>query len=342
MNNQRRHELERNVLADKLGTGIEKIHPLVKPIAIVAVLGLVGLFGYQIVSSQNSKKASKEWTEYYFNRTSGDAQSFEALGQAFSSSVTGQWAKHSAARGFLSDGIDSLYSNRKEAIENIGKAITQWESVKDSSVPELRAAATQGLALAHESLGELDDAIRYYEVYVALPGISEDQRETINGQISYLKSSGTKGFYDWFNKLDPKPAAPPTISGDLSRPPTSPSISLDPNNLPTFTPTTPADTKAPAGIELTPPTTAAPANEPTATAPANPPVGAPDPAIEPASQVPAAPEPAAPTTPAPTTPTPAAEPTVPGTPPTTEPSPAPAVDLPGTPEPGAPSSEPVK
>lgn len=234
MNNQRRHELERNVLADKLGTGIEKAHPLIKPVSIALVAGIVGFFGYQIYNGQNSKKASKEWTEYYFNRTSGDAQSFEALGQAFSNSATGQWAKHSAARGFLSDGIEALYTNRKEALENIRKAITEWEAVKDSSITELRAAAIQGLALAHESLGELGEAVRYLEAFADMPGTSEEQRKAINEQISFLQSGNAKGFYDWFNKLDPKPAAPPTISGDLSKPPASPSISLDPSKLPDF------------------------------------------------------------------------------------------------------------
>jgi hypothetical protein len=328
MNNQRRHELERNVLADKLGSGIEKAHPLIKPVGIALVVGIVGMFGYQIYNTQSAKKASKEWTEYYFNRTSGDAQSFEALGDAFSNSATGQWAKHSAARGFLSDGIEALYTNRKEAVENIRKAITEWETVKESSIAELRAAATQGLAQAHESLGELDEAVSYLQVFSDLPGTSEDQRKAINDQISYLKSSSAKGFYEWFNKLDPKPSAPPTLSGDLSQPPTTPSISLDPKDLPDFgslpnTPPTNTDNSpgsalaAPAsGIELTPPT-AKPA-DPAA------------PEIEPATAAPTTPEPTAPAPADPATPAPAIEPTTPA-----------AEPVPGTVEPAAPGPPPT-
>jgi predicted negative regulator of RcsB-dependent stress response len=326
MNNQRRHELERNVLADKLGAGIEKANPIIKPLLVACLVGIVGFFGYQLWSTQASKKASEEWSSYYFNQAT-DAQSYQALGESFSSSTAGQWAKHTAARAFLSQGITALYVNRKEAEENIRKAITQWESVKNSSIEDLKAASALGLATAHESLGELDKAVDYLESYTKIPGVTEDQRKTALDQVSYLKSNGAKSFYDWFNKLDPKPAAPPTISPDLSKPPTEPSLTLDPNSLPNLG----NEAGAVPAVPSNPP-----ADNP---APFNPPAdgaGSTAPSIQPTT--PAAPviEPAAPvSTPNPSeTPAPSAEPT-PNEPAPVEPAPQP------TTEPAPPATEPA-
>lgn len=297
MNNQRRHELERNVLADKMGESFDKVQPLYKPILLVVAAALVGFFGYQLIKGQSSKAEAKNWTEFYFNRTSGDAESYAAMGEEFGNTASGQWAHHSAAQGYLRDGIESIYINRKEGVENVRKAIAEWDKVDDSSIPELRFAAKLGLAQAHETLGELDEAVKAYQVVVEMSGSAEDQKKRVNEQIAYLKSPEAKSFYEWFNKLDPKPAAPPTFSGDLGLPPMNPSITLDPTKLPAFN--TPANNPAPTNP---PAESTSPAATPSADAPATTTPGTPTPAETPASppaatETPAATEPTAPTEP---------------------------------------------
>lgn len=325
MNNQRRHDLERNVLADKMGESFEKVQPLYKPILLVVVVGLVGFFGYQLIKGQSSKAEAKNWTEFYFNRTSGDAESYAAMGEEFGNTPSGQWAHHSAAQGYLRDGIESIYINRKEGVENIRKAISEWDKVDDSSIAELRFAAKLGLAQAHETLGELDEAVKAYQVVVEMSGSADDQKKRLNEQIAYLKSPEAKSFYEWFNKLDPKPAAPPTFSGDLGLPPMNPSITLDPTKLPAFnTPSAnPAPTNSPA-----------PTNPPAGTTPpATPPSADIPPTTPPATTTPVTPATETPATPTQGTPTPAGStPTTP-TPAETPASPAPApTETPATPE----------
>ncbi|MFO0943092.1 MAG: hypothetical protein U0930_20345 [Pirellulales bacterium] len=335
MNNQRRHELERNVLADKLGDGYQKAQPALKPILVVAVVLLLGLLGYQVIKGNSSRDSAEKWSEFYFAREGGNAELFAQLGEEFGNKPTGIWAKHSAAQGYLRDGVEALYVNRKEGVENIRKAIELWKPLKSSDISELKALATLGLAQAHESLGELDEAIKNYQVIADQPSASDEQKRRLNDQIAFLKSADAKNFYEWFNKIDPKPAASPIFSGDLNLPPTNPSLSLDPNNLPNLgnpvvppasNPTTPiAPTDTPA---VNPPVENKPVTptEPTAaTTPTNPPVATP--AAPPAE-----------------TPTPAAPPTDPATTPaatpaaTPEPSPAtppekPATDTPAPTEP---------
>lgn len=327
MNNQRRHELERNVLADKMGESFEKVQPLYKPILLVVAAALVGFFGYQLIKGQSSKAEAKNWTEFYFNRTSGDAESYAAMGEEFGNTPSGQWARHSAAQGYLRDGIESIYINRKEGVENIRKAIAEWDKVDDSSIAELRFAAKLGLAQAHETLGELDEAVKAYQVVLEMSGSAEDQKKRINEQIAYLKSPEAKSFYEWFNKLDPKPAAPPTFSGDLGLPPMNPSITLDPTKLPAFN--TPATNPAPAN-----PAATTPPADGTAPATTTPPTTTP--AAEPATPTPATPTEATPTeaTPTPATPTPA------GTAAETPTAPPAATETPATAETPAAPTEP--
>lgn len=314
MNNQRRHDLERNVLADKMGESFDKVQPLYKPILLVVAAALVGFFGYQLIKGQSSKAEAKNWTEFYFNRTSGDAESYAAMGEEFGNTASGQWAHHSAAQGYLRDGIDSIYINRKEGVENVRKAIAEWDKVDDSSIPELRFAAKLGLAQAHETLGELDEAVKAYQVVVEMSGSAEDQKKRVNEQIAYLKSPEAKSFYEWFNKLDPKPAAPPTFSGDLGLPPMNPSITLDPTKLPAFnTPATnPAPTNPPATnppTESTPPAATPSADAPATTTPATTTPATTTSGTPTQAETPASPPPATTETPAPTeTPTAPTEP----------------------------------
>lgn len=309
MNNQRRHELERNVLADKLGDGYEKAQPAMKPILIVVVVCLLGLMGYQVIKGNSSRDSAEKWSEFYFAREGGNADLFAQLGEEFGNKPTANWAKHSAAQGFLRDGVEALYVNRKEGVENIRKAMELWQTLKNSDVAELRSLATLGLAQAHESLGELDEAVKNYQTLVDQPSASDEQKRRMNDQITFLKSAEAKNFYEWFNKLDPKPATSPIFSGDLNLPPTNPSISLDPNNLPNLgtpvvppvsnptTPTAPVENKPATPTEAAPATTPAPAEAaPTPSAPATTPSAAtePTPAAtpeKPAGEAPATAEP---------------------------------------------------
>jgi tetratricopeptide (TPR) repeat protein len=287
MNNQRRHELERNVLAEKLESGVGKYHGLVKPVVFGLVIGLIIFLGVQFFRGQSMKAASKDWTEFYFNRSGGDADSYANLSKEFNNTSAREWAQNAAAKGYLQSGVSALYTNRKEAEENIRKAIKEWEGLKDSRIPDLKNAANLGLASAYECLGDLDEAIKYYEVALDMPETTETQRERLKEQISLLKSSSSKEFYAWFNKLDPKPALEPAFSGDLSLPPQQPSISIDPNTLPDLSTTVPSNS-APLPTTVNPTETAPPTpNQPAPDTPPAPTVPSADtptvPANEPAA-----------------------------------------------------------
>lgn len=255
MNNQRRHELEQNVLAGYLGTHLAKLQHLVKPACIAIAAGVVLFLGYNAFQNWSSKESAKAWTDFYFN-LDGESDSFADLSQQFKGAAAGQWAQHAAAVGYLQDGIEAMYVNRKEGVALLKDSIERLDSLKNSNIAELKRLSNLGLAQAHESLGELDQAIEYYQTASGLPGTPEIERERISQRISYLQSNEARSFYSWFAQLDPKPAAPPELKGDLSKPPETPSISFDPANMPALpsttdaTVSTPADASQPADIEL--------------------------------------------------------------------------------------------
>ncbi len=220
MKNERRHQLERNELADRLGEGIQSVQSMLPLLLAGVAILIVGSVGWGLYSSSAKKKEALAWTEYYFNLSGGDADAFLDLADGFPDSQAAGWARQTAGDSFLEQGIQAIYRNRSEGEELLGKAIDAFEQVESqATVEELRAKALLGLAHAHETLGNLDEAASYYEQYTgtsAPPG----QVSAVNERLAFLTSPTGKEFYTWFSKLDPKPDSAIELPGNLSLPPT--------------------------------------------------------------------------------------------------------------------------
>ena len=255
MNNQRRHQLEQNVLAGYLGACLAHLRPLIKPALIGLAVGLVAFVGYSIYQGELSKQNAQAWTRFYFN-LSGDVNSFEDLASQYSRTSAAEWARQAAALGYLQNGIEALYVNRQEGVNQINKAIADLEQLKNSSIRELKNQALLGLARGYESLGDLEQATQYYQLILNSTGFSDVEREQIGRRLGFLQTEEAKSFYGWFAQLDPKPVAPPELSGDLSLPPSEPPLTFDPANLPELPAANgePAESAAATDVELSLPT----------------------------------------------------------------------------------------
>lgn len=230
MKSERRHELQKNELADRLASGIESTRSLLPVIGIVLAVMLVGAIGWGVYNRYSRGQASAAWTDFYFNLTSGDADSFNDLAADYPRSPAAGWAQQVAGDAFLQRGIASMYRNRTEAKELIGKAIAAFESVDQAaSNPELRAKALLGLAQAHETLGDVDQAASFYQQLSKVatqPGLVNEA----NQRLAFVTSDTGKSFYTWFSQLDPKPDAPITLPSDLSLPPAIPDLEFGPSD----------------------------------------------------------------------------------------------------------------
>lgn len=287
MKSERRHELEKNELADRLATGIESTKSFMP--AVLGGLILVGIAAvvWGVYSSYSKQQASVAWTDFYFNLNAGDPDSFVDLADDYPSSAAAGWARQVAADNYLQRGIADLYRDKKSGQELLGKAIKEFEVVdRTASTPELRAKAALGLAQAHESLGDTDKAAGYYQQVAksaTQPGIIAEA----NQRLAFLASDSGKEFYAWFKTQDPKPDAPISLPSDMLTPPTSPDLQFGPtdteaNSSPDETASTEVDTshlpELPAG--------AAPAEASQTTTPALP-AGGEVPTVELESQTPA-------------------------------------------------------
>ena len=231
MKSERRHELEKNELADRLASGIESTRSYL-PI-ILGGLGvlLVLAVAWGIYGSYSRSQASLAWTDFYFNLTRAEADAFVDVAEDYPNSPAASWARQIAGDNYLQRGIAALYRDKSEATELIGKAIDAFEEVEQQArQPDLRAKALLGLAQAHESLGEIDQAADYYQQLSktsAQPGLIAKA----NARLAFLTSQAGKDFYDWFTKLEPKPDAPITLPSDMQLPPTSPDMQFGPGDL---------------------------------------------------------------------------------------------------------------
>ncbi len=261
MKSERRHKLEQNVLADYLGLWLAKVRPAFPVIGAAVAVAVVGSLIYAIYSASRTRGASSAWSEFYFKLADNDAASFNDVADMFPNSEAGRWARQRAADRNLARGIELLYTNRSEGVELIEQAIAGYEEVERSARnPRLQAFAWFGLAKAHEALGHVEEAKRYYEKVVAAdlpPAILQYTSD----RLAFLNSPEGQEFYAWFSQLNPQPAAPPAIPGLSS--PTSDMPNLQ------FTPPTPGGgTNPPPDASGLPPVPGADAPAPTQADPA--------------------------------------------------------------------------
>jgi tetratricopeptide (TPR) repeat protein len=228
MKSDRRHELEKNELADRLASGIESTRSYLPQVLVGIGLIVVAAIGWGVYSGYSKRQASVAWTEFYFNLTRGDADSFIDVAEDHPGSSAAGWARQIAGDNYLQRGISSLYRTKAEAKELIDKAIESFEAVDQAGTsPDLRNKALLGLAHAYESLGDIEKASNYYQQFGKAandPGLLA----VANERFAFLTSKSGKDFYDWFNKLDPKPDAPITLPSDMMTPPTIPDLQFGP------------------------------------------------------------------------------------------------------------------
>lgn len=231
MNRAKKHELERNVLADRIESLSASVQPILPVVLGTLAVVAVGSIMWGVYSSSVKRRQSAAWTEYYFNLAGSDADTYLDVADAYPQSEMSDWARLSAADKYLNRGIEALYINRSEGEDNLKLAIATYEKVTNqTSGDEVRAKAIWGLAQAHESLGELEQAASYYEEFAQIAPQPE-LRNAAASRLAFITSSSGKSFYSWFNELEPKPSAPIELPDDLGLPPMTPDLQFDSLNV---------------------------------------------------------------------------------------------------------------
>jgi tetratricopeptide (TPR) repeat protein len=217
MKGERRHELERNELADWLAKTFETIKPYQNAILATVLLVLVGTVAYSWWARQSAGRQVGGWDAFHgalwelaqgTASPTGVAADFEAIVDRYPDRDVALWARIMAADLHLAIGCDELFHNKGIANQELRKAEDHYLTIlhANNSNSDLRERATFGLARARESQGNLQKAMEHYQ---------EVERNWPEGayaaaaasRLADLKRADTQRLYDRFAKFDPKPVS---------------------------------------------------------------------------------------------------------------------------------------
>lgn len=298
MKNQRRHELQTNALADRLGGVTLWIEENYKPVlgVVVALAVIVGVYVY--LTNSSSAKVQTSWNAYFAAVSEQNPDAMRKVAEDYPSQLAGTWARLWLGDQLLQQGVDQLFQDRAQANDELRKAIAEYEAVLAHRVePMVAQRANLGLARSYESLDQLDEARKVYRDLVDVNKWPDALfAEQAQARLDDLDRPQTKEFYDWFASQDPKPS----IEGSRGE------VPLDALKFDSELPDDPVsnDTETPLSGET--PVPDAPAGEPTTSE--TPAADAPASSETPAAEAPATDEPAADDAAAPATEEPAETP----------------------------------
>jgi len=231
MKGQRRHELEKNELADWLAKTFAVIKPYQNAILGVVLLVVVATVGYSWWARQSAGGRAAGWDAFHeaFGRLSqgeASAADFDTIADRHPDTDVALWARVLAGDLHLAVGCNMLFVNKGVANQELRDAEDDYLKVLGAkrSGSEFRQRATFGLARARESQGNLQKAMEHYEE-VRTDWPDGAYAEAAAARLEDLKRSDTRLLYDRFAKFDPKPA--PLLGPDI--PGKGPSF--DPNTL---------------------------------------------------------------------------------------------------------------
>ena len=83
MNRARKHELERNILADRIESATAPMQPALPAILGVIAILAVGSILWGVYSSSVKRRQAAAWTEFYFNLSGADAETYLDVADAY-------------------------------------------------------------------------------------------------------------------------------------------------------------------------------------------------------------------------------------------------------------------
>ncbi|MGC3971711.1 MAG: tetratricopeptide repeat protein [Pirellulales bacterium] len=259
MKTERRHELEKNQLADWLAhklTWAEQNASLLVGVVVAAVV-VIGVVMYW--QNSRSEKSLEAWNEYFGAVEKRDptvvADGLEKVAKDSGAIVPGQMADILLGDIALNDGINQLNTDREAGEKRLNEAKNYYVDARNAaSDPRLRERATFGLARFYESLGLLDEAMKEYKTLAD----NQDglyQADAVR-KLEFLSMPTTLAFAKAYRDRTPVPKPAGTSMFNLD----------DLNKLPKSEASFPGETKSTTPASTTTP--AMPAAPATATAPA--------------------------------------------------------------------------
>lgn len=208
MKTERRHELQTNWLADRVGELLVVIRPYGKGLIGVALAAIVVWGAYLFLAHRAAAEEATGWNKLWagLNRGSAGLDDLRTLADTSSARPTGEWALLVVADDNLTTGVGALFTEKAAGRNMIKTALDGYQTVlKNTTDPMVREHALYGVGRCQESLCDLDKAQAAYEQIVKdYPTSTYSPRAT--QRLDDLARDSTRARYDWFAKLEPPPS----------------------------------------------------------------------------------------------------------------------------------------
>lgn len=190
-------------IVQSTGSVLEKnATTIVAVICTVLVVAAGGIWW----ARQSTETSSAAWA---LLESAESVDDFGSISEKFANAIPGQWAKLRESEAHQKSGTDVMFTDRELALADFKRAREGFEKLVAAAGvdPIIRERALWGLARALEATSDGDTA-KSSDAYQRLIA---DFPETIykpfaEERIASLKTGGTKEFYAWFSKQNPKPA----------------------------------------------------------------------------------------------------------------------------------------
>lgn len=206
MKSEERHRLKENELGrvvQTTGSTLERYATTIVAGVCVALLVAAAAIWW---GRQSTASSSAAWT---LLENAESVDDFGSIAEKYKNTPAGNWARLRESEAHLRSGGDVLFSDRELANTDIKRAREGFEQLmaSTSTEPIVRERAVWGMARCLESTSD-GDTTKAIEAYQRLLNDFPDTiyKPFAEDRIAALKTGGTKEFYAWFSKQNPKPA----------------------------------------------------------------------------------------------------------------------------------------
>jgi len=241
MKSEKRHELQKNELADWIGNHAEAAADYFWPVAGCVVVAFAAAIGVAWYMNNRDATAAAAWDKYYqaFSEREREPE-LKKVAEDQPDTLAALWAKQSFADLSRSQGAQLMFVDRPEGETKLKEAEEAYKDVlAKARDPFLLSRAQFGMARTQEALCQPEKAREYYEL------VAKSEKDSALGKAATreakrLAEKDQIELIAWFAKQQPKKPAP-TGHGGMP--------GLPPLNVPTDLPERP-DISLPSGLNL--------------------------------------------------------------------------------------------
>lgn len=202
MKTERRHELQTNWLADRVGEFLVAVRPYQKALVGVLLAGLVVWGAMLIMAHRSEAEEARSWNTLW-DGLNGSREDLDSLADSNSKRPTSEWAQLILADNELASGVSLWFDEKAAARNSLNSALGRYQTVFTKSTdPLVREHALYGIGRTEESLCKVEDAEKAYEqLRQEFPDGPYSLRA--KQRLDSLSRESTKTRYDWFASVEP-------------------------------------------------------------------------------------------------------------------------------------------